>query len=75
LVALGELLPVQQLPPGHDQVTNRQPGGSPAGGPHDNLEQQTRRVVFLGHQDVGHEGAHDGARELITVVATIHVTA
>jgi hypothetical protein len=38
LVALGELLEVQQLPPGHDQVANRQPEGGPAGRPHDDLE-------------------------------------
>ena len=64
-MALGELLEIQQLPPGHDQVANRHPGGGPAGGPHDDLEQQTRRVVLLGNQNVGHEGAHDGARELL----------
>ena len=62
LVALGELPQVQQLPPGHDQVANRQPGGGPAGGVRDHLEQQARHVRLLGHEDVGHEGAHDGAR-------------
>jgi len=45
LMAFGKLLQVQQLPPGHDQVANRQPRGSPAGSPHDNFEQQTRGGV------------------------------
>ena len=39
LVALGELLQVQQLAPGHDQVADGQPQSGPAGGPHDDLEQ------------------------------------
>ena len=65
LVALGELLQVEQLPPCHDQVPNRQPEGSPARSSHDDLEQQMRHVVLLGDQDVGHEGPHDGARQLL----------
>jgi hypothetical protein len=64
LVALGELLHVEQLPPGHDQIANAQADGGPAGGAHDNLEQRTRHVVLPGDQDVGHEGAHDGDRQL-----------
>ena len=65
LVALGELLEVEQLPPGHDQVANAQPERSPAGGPQDNLEQQTGHVVLVRDQHVGHEGAHDGAGQLL----------
>jgi hypothetical protein len=33
--------------------------------PHDDLKQQAGRVLVLGHEDIGHEGAHDGARELL----------
>jgi hypothetical protein len=62
VVAFGELLEVQQLPPGHDQVAGRQRRDGPAPGPRDDLQQQARRAVILGYQDVGHEGAHDGAR-------------
>jgi hypothetical protein len=40
------------------------PGGSPAAGSHHELDQQERRVRLLGQQDVGHEGAPDGARQL-----------
>lgn len=65
LVALGELFEVQQLPSGHDEVADGQAGSGPAGGPHGDLEQQTRCVVRLGHEDVGHEGAHDGGRQLL----------
>lgn len=64
LVVLSELLEVQQLPPGHDQVADGPPGSDPAGGAHDHLEQQPRHVVIQGHENVRHEGAHDGARQL-----------
>jgi len=64
-VALGELLEVEQLSAGHDQVANAQPDGRPAGGLQDKLEQQTRHVVLLRDQDVGHEGAQDGAGQLL----------
>jgi hypothetical protein len=56
LVTLGEALQVQQLPSGHDQVTDRQPECGQAGNASDNLEQQTRRVTIDRHEDVGHEG-------------------
>ena len=62
VLALGELLQVQQLPPGHDQVADSYSGGGPPGSLDDHLEQQARRVMVAGHEDVGHEGAHDRAR-------------
>ena len=52
LVALGELLQVQQLPSSHHQVSDGQPEGEQAGGPHDDLEQQPRRGMVLGYEDV-----------------------
>jgi hypothetical protein len=64
LAALGELLQVQQLPASHDQITERQRDGGQADGLHDHLEQQERCVVLLGRKDIGHEAAHDGARQL-----------
>lgn len=65
LMPLGEPFQVQQLPSSHDQIAHGQPGGRPAACSHDDLEQQARRVVILGHEDVGHEGAHNAARQLI----------
>jgi hypothetical protein len=62
VLALGELPEVQQLPPGHDQVADGQPAGGQPAGPGDNLQQQARHVLIGGHQDVGHERAHDGGR-------------
>jgi hypothetical protein len=35
LLALGELLQVQQLLSSHDQISDGQPEGNPAAGPHD----------------------------------------
>ena len=63
-MAFREVLEVQQLPPGHDQVTHAQPRGRPAGRPHGDLQQQARPAGLMRHQDVGHEGAHDGSCQL-----------
>ena len=49
VVVLDELLQVQQLPPSHDQVANRQPQGGPAAGSCDDLEQQARHARLLRH--------------------------
>jgi hypothetical protein len=65
LVTLSESLEVEQLPSGHDKVANGHANGGPAVGLHDDLEQQARRVIRLGYQDVGHEATHDGAGQLL----------
>ncbi|MDT0615026.1 phage tail protein [Streptomyces lancefieldiae] len=49
----------------HDRIANRQVNGHPAAGLHDDIEQQTRRVVSQAHKDVRQKGTHNGVRQLL----------
>ena len=64
----GELLQVQQLTSGHDQVADRQGRSDPPGGDGDDLEQQSGSAVLRRYQQVGHVCAHDRRRQLTSGV-------
>ena len=63
-----ELLEVEQLTAGHDEVADGQQRGGPAARPDDDILSSRRVPPPAGHEDVGHDGAHDPSGQLLAGV-------